>query len=210
MNLQGAEVERALGRTVMPRYHAWFSLGTVGRRRDRRARHLGPGAGGGAPGAHRGWSRWSRRPSPRAGSCRRAPDRRRPGRRPARERRNPLAAWLEPRTLLIGVVVLAAAFTEGTANDWLSVAIIDGYRHAVLGRARSGFAAFVSAMTVGRVLGTAWLDRYGRVPVLWASFGAGRRRGRCWWSSARRSGWPRRSSVRCSGGWAPRSASRWA
>ena len=26
-------------------------------------------------------------------------------------------------------------------------------------------------MTVGRVLGTAWLDRYGRVPVLWASFG---------------------------------------
>ena len=29
MNLQGAEVERQLGRTVMPRYHAWFSLGTV-------------------------------------------------------------------------------------------------------------------------------------------------------------------------------------
>jgi MFS family permease len=25
-------------------------------------------------------------------------------------------------------------------------------------------------MTVGRVLGTSWLDRYGRVPVLWASF----------------------------------------
>jgi MFS family permease len=33
-----------------------------------------------------------------------------------------------------------------------------------------GLAAFVGAMTVGRVLGTSWLDRYGRVPVLWASF----------------------------------------
>ena len=33
------------------------------------------------------------------------------------------AAWREPRTLLIGVVVLAAAFTEGTANDWVAVAL---------------------------------------------------------------------------------------
>lgn len=30
-------------------------------------------------------------------------------------------AWLEPRTLLIGLVVLAAAFTEGSANDWIAV-----------------------------------------------------------------------------------------
>ena len=84
-------------------------------------------------------------------------------------RGNALAAWLEPRTLLIGVLVLAAAFTEGSALDWLSVGIVDGYGTppwvGVL-----GFAAFVGAMTVGRVLGTSWLDRYGRVKVLWASF----------------------------------------
>ena len=29
MNLEGAAVERHLGRTIMPRYHAGFSLGTV-------------------------------------------------------------------------------------------------------------------------------------------------------------------------------------
>ena len=85
------------------------------------------------------------------------------------DRRNPLSAWLEPRTLLIGLLVLAAAFTEGSALDWLSVGIVDGYGTpswvGVL-----GFAAFVSAMTVGRVLGTSWLDRYGRVPVLWTAF----------------------------------------
>jgi MFS family permease len=84
-------------------------------------------------------------------------------------RRNPLAAWLEPRTLLVGVVVLAAAFTEGTANDWLSLAVTDGYgTESWVGVL--GFAAFVTAMTVGRVLGTGWLDRYGRVRVLWAAF----------------------------------------
>jgi len=38
-----------------------------------------------------------------------------------------LAAWREPRTLLIGVFVLAFAFAEGVGNDWISVAAIDGY-----------------------------------------------------------------------------------
>ena len=30
MNVEGAEVERRLGRSIMPRFHAAFSLGTVG------------------------------------------------------------------------------------------------------------------------------------------------------------------------------------
>ena len=48
--------------------------------------------------------------------------------------RHPLKAWTEPRTLLIGVFVLCMAFTEGTGNDWLAVAVIDGYQAApVLG-----------------------------------------------------------------------------
>jgi MFS family permease len=167
MNLQGAEVERQLGRTVMPRYHAWFSLGTVA------------AAGIGA------LADWARVPVVlhlsltalvAAGAAVAAARRFLPtvaaddARTTAAPRRNPLAAWLEPRTLLVGVVVLAAAFAEGTANDWLSVAITDGYRtESWIGVL--GFAAFVSAMTIGRVLGTGWLDRYGRVPVLWAAFG---------------------------------------
>ena len=55
-------------------------------------------------------------------------------RRPARRRRSgasahprSLTAWREPRTLLIGVFVLAFAFAEGAGNDWISVALIDGY-----------------------------------------------------------------------------------
>ena len=53
------------------------------------------------------------------------------------QRTSAARAWLEPRTLLIGVMVLALAMTEGTANDWLAVALVDGHdvSHAV-GRRR--------------------------------------------------------------------------
>jgi MFS family permease len=79
------------------------------------------------------------------------------------------AAWREPRTLLVGVVTLVAAFTEGTANDWLAVAFVDGYRHPAWAGVLA-LALFLAAMTTGRVLGTGWLDRYGRVPVLRATY----------------------------------------
>ena len=62
-------------------------------------------------------------------------------------------AWREPRTLLVGVSCWPLAFTEGAANDWLAVAIRDGY-DTERGVGVLGFAAFVTAMTVGRVLGT--------------------------------------------------------
>ena len=81
------------------------------------------------------------------------------------------SAWTEPRTLLIGVMVLAAAFTEGTANDWLAVAFVDGHH---LGKALGviALAVFLAFMTAGRILGTGLLDRYGRVPVLRVLFGS--------------------------------------
>ena len=41
--------------------------------------------------------------------------------------RTAFEAWSEPRTLLIGVVVMAAALTEGSANDRLSLAVVDGF-----------------------------------------------------------------------------------
>ncbi|GAB47692.1 MFS transporter [Mobilicoccus pelagius] len=81
------------------------------------------------------------------------------------------SAWTEPRTLLVGVMVLAAAFAEGTANDWMAVAFVSGHGlPAHLGVLIMGL--FLTAMTLTRVLGTHVLDRYGRVPVLGALFTA--------------------------------------
>ena len=70
--------------------------------------------------------------------------------------------------LAIGVMVLCFAVVEGSANDWLSLALIDGYGvpHWV---GVSGYALFVSAMTFGRLTGTTVLDRFGRAPVLWST-----------------------------------------
>jgi MFS family permease len=67
--------------------------------------------------------------------------------------------------LLIGVFVLAFAFTEGAGIDWISVATIDGYgAPATVGTLV--FATFLAAMTLGRWFGPGLLDRYGRVPVV--------------------------------------------
>ena len=79
--------------------------------------------------------------------------------------RNPLRAWTEPRTLLIGLFVLTFAFAEGSGNDWASVALIDGYDTSdAIGTL--GFALFLAAMTVGRWFGPHLLDKYGRSGLL--------------------------------------------
>jgi fucose permease len=67
--------------------------------------------------------------------------------------------------LLIGLFVLCLAFTEGTGNDWVGIAMIDGY-HTSAATGTAALAVFLAAMTTGRWFGPAVLDRRGRVPVL--------------------------------------------
>jgi len=168
MNVEGAAVERELGRTIMPRFHAGFSLGTV----------AGAAAGAAAAGfalpvtVHLpcvavvvavGALSVVRAFLP-AGTASTAGAEHEAAEKP----RNPMGAWTEPRTLTIGLMVMALALTEGVANDWLAVALVDGYDVPAWVGA-SGFALFVTAMTVGRTGGTVLLDRFGRVTVIWGS-----------------------------------------
>ena len=171
MNLEGAAVEQKLGYTVMPRYHASFSFGTFA------------AAGIAAVVAGFGVPVWIHLPVavvvtsacvlvairsflPSADEHVVAQS---PGTEPAatapRGARGALAAWIEPRTLLIGLVVLAAALTEGSANDWVGLAVVDGW-DAPDALAAVAFAVFVGTMTTARWFGTWVLDRYGRVAVL--------------------------------------------
>ena len=160
MNVEGAEVERGLRRTIMPRFHAGFSGGTVvGALLGALLIELGVPAVVHLVGIVLLAIVLVWRTSPSF--------------LPVVERHEQTAssaarAWLEPRTLLIGVMVLALAMTEGTANDWLAVALVDGHdvSHAV---GVAGFAVFVLAMTVGRFAGTGLIDRFGRVVVLWGT-----------------------------------------
>ena len=77
-------------------------------------------------------------------------------------------AWRDRRTVLVGIFVLGMALTEGAANDWVALAITDGYQApAHLGAI--GYGIFVAAMTTGRLSGTWLIDRFGRLAVLRAA-----------------------------------------
>jgi len=76
--------------------------------------------------------------------------------------------WKQPLTWFIGLIILGMALAEGSANDWLALAMVDGHGQTNAQGAIS-LGIFLTAMTVGRVLGIRFLDRFGRVPVLRAS-----------------------------------------
>lgn len=160
-NLEGTRIETALGRAIMPWFHAAFSGGTV----------LAALVGAGLTAlkvpvlAHIGvvvvlaavavlWG--TSQFLPTHGEETEHADGATPKAR---------SAWLEPRTLLIGMIVLSAAFAEGTANDWMAVAFVDGH-HLPNALGVVALAVFLTFMTAGRIFGTRLLDTYGRVVVL--------------------------------------------
>ena len=162
MNVEAAEVERRLRRTVMPRFHAGWSAGSLagagigvvvialGAPMLLHLLALAAVVGVAAVLGTRGFLPAEPAHADETSSGRAA------------------SAWRDPRTLAIGLMVLCFAMVEGTANDWLTLGLIDGYgvEHWV---GVAGFALFVVAMTGGRLYGPVLLDRFGRPAVLWGS-----------------------------------------
>jgi len=163
MNIEGAEVERLLNASVLPALHGSFSLGTV----------IGSLLGIVSTAADipvlwhltvigvveliivvvffrmipAGTGRFVKVATPAAG------------------RATGGGVWTDRRLLLIGVIILAMAMAEGSANDWLPLLMVDGHGFD----ATSGsiiFTAFAVAMTVGRFTGGWFLDRFGRTKVM--------------------------------------------
>ncbi len=162
MNVSAAANEQRLGRTLMPLFHALFSMGTM----------VGAGLGAlaellGIPVIlHVGvlavaslTALWLTnhfiQPEINASA---------PGDGPttAGDR---LSVWTQPLTWFIGLIILGMALAEGSANDWLALAMVDGHGQSnAMGAISLG--VFLTSMTVGRVAGIRVLDRFGRVPVL--------------------------------------------
>ncbi|HSN37658.1 MAG TPA: MFS transporter [Arthrobacter sp.] len=191
-NVEGAAVERAVRRHIMPRLHGSFSLGTV----------AGAGAGAWAAGAGMpvfwhfaavgllvagsvataaSWFRADITPVGGGPAFKPArpdtfddpstgpipvivPAAERPD-EPLDTRRQIALAWRDRRTLLLGVLVLGLALAEGAAGDWVALALADGYGQSDAAGA-AGYGLFVTFMTIGRFTGTVVLDRFGRVPVM--------------------------------------------
>lgn len=78
---------------------------------------------------------------------------------------NLLAAWRKSRTLVIGLLVFGFAFTEGSANDWMAVAFVNGH-HADQVVGALAYWIFVTAMAIGRLSGSWVVLRAGRATVL--------------------------------------------
>jgi MFS family permease len=170
MNVEGAEAERELGKTVMPLMHAFFSFGTVA------------GAGLAAAASAVGLS-----VAVHLGiiavliavavviAVRYVPVREELGddatdvdapREPLGVRlKRSLRVWADVRLLLIGVVMLGMSFAEGSANDWLALAVVDGHGYDETTGA-AVFTVFTVAITAARVLGGPFIDRFGRVVML--------------------------------------------
>lgn len=166
-NIEGADVEHKLRRTIMPQFHAAFSGGAfIGALIGAGLSNLGVGLP-----LHliviAGLVVLVMLIAPRYFlphiTATTADGEPKPDKGPS--------AWRDSRTLLIGVVVLGATLTEGAGNDWIAKASVDG-----LGTSESTgalmFALFVLAMTAMRFLGGRVIDKYGRVAVLRASMAA--------------------------------------
>lgn len=166
MNVEAAAVEQSFERTLMPLFHAFFSLGTVA--------GAGIGVAMAAAGIGVGWHLGAAGLFGAAAgllALRAVPVRESMHDDPAttatrRERfTEVLAVWRDPRTYAIGAIMLGMAFAEGSANDWLTIAMVDGHAQTEAVGAIA-LTVFSVAMTAFRILGGPLVDRIGRVWTL--------------------------------------------
>jgi MFS family permease len=165
INVDGAAVEQAAGRTMLPMMHAAWSIGvavgsgigaacaalgvTPSAQLIAEAALIAAAAIGTGPGIPHG---------------RRAPAGQPPQDRAAKLRQW-LHGWLDWRLLLIGVVMLGVELGEGSANNWLALAMRNGH-----GQTAAVAAMFITAFAVGealtRIFGGPIVDRLGRVRTI--------------------------------------------
>jgi MFS family permease len=162
INVEGAAVEQAAGRTLMPLMHGGWSVGAA------------VGAGLGAACAALGIA-----PATQfiaegvviavAGVVLAtfiAPGVRHEEPHEPQSRLQKIVAWargwLDWRLLLIGVVMLGVELAEGSASNWMTLAVHDDHGQPVAVAALF-FTAFAVAEAIARIFGGPVVDRLGRV-----------------------------------------------
>jgi MFS family permease len=167
INVEGAAVEREADRTLMPLMHAAWSAGAI------------IGSGIGAACAATGIAPQQQFlgeavvilvaasvgvQSIPSGTRRDEPSAVTAGSVPERIRRF-LRGWGDWRLLVIGLVMLGVELGEGSANNWLTLAVRDGH-----GQSEAVAAAFFTVFAIGETLarlgGGPLVDRFGRVQTV--------------------------------------------
>lgn len=161
INVEGAAIEREMNKTVLPMMHGFYSFGTL----------FGAGVGMavtgfGRPAAPHILAAALVAILPIAIAIRAIPDG--TGKNAveaAHGEAKGLPVWRDAQLLLIGVIVLAMAFAEGSANDWLPLLMVDGHGFSPTSGSLI-YAGFTLGMTLGRFTGGWFIDRYSRVTVV--------------------------------------------
>lgn len=164
INVEGAVIEREMNKTVLPMMHGFYSLGTL----------IGAGIGialtafGITANLHILLAALACI-IPIAVAIRAIPDG--TGKKSAtnseqREKARPF--YRDGQLMLIGAIVLAMAFAEGSASDWLPLLMVDGHGFSPTSGSLI-YAGFTLGMTIGRFCGGWFIDRYSRVAVVRAS-----------------------------------------
>ncbi|MDT3497287.1 MFS transporter [Bacillus toyonensis] len=164
LNVEGSSIEQKLGMTLLPKFHGFFSVGTL----------VGALSGTVAASLHipilyqfltisvvflllvctvyrflpHGTGKKEK------------------SRNKKRAKRTSLR--MEKKVLLIGLFVLGMAFAEGSANDWLPIVMVDGHEQSIVAGSIM-YTIFVLAMTLTRMCSSYFLDRFGRVAVVRAT-----------------------------------------
>lgn len=161
MNIEAAAVQERLGRRIMSRFHASYSLGGLA------------GAGLGAACASAGISAQAQLIAVSSGvlACgltgawrfdahpvRRAALHRPPRRQP----RRPPLSWA---LLALSAMAFGSFLAEGAANDWSAVYLHSSLR-ATAGLAALGYTFFAAAMAAGRLCGDHLANRFGPVRLV--------------------------------------------
>lgn len=165
INVEGSAIERAAGRTLMPLMHGSWSVGA--------AAGSGIGAACAALGVTPAMQFIGEAVVVVTAGLAMAPavpdGNRGPAGQPPEERsakvREWLRGWTDWRLLLIGVVMLGVELGEGSANNWLTLAVKNDHGQTAA-IAALFFTAFASGEALARIFGSPVVDRLGRVNTI--------------------------------------------
>jgi MFS family permease len=162
INVEGAAVEQAAGRTLMPMMHAAWSIGAA----------IGSGVGaacaalGVSPAAQLIGEAVVIAAAALATATGIPHGRREAAAQPKQDRaariRHWLHGWLDVRLLLIGLVMLGVELGEGSANSWLTLAV-RGNHGQTAAVAALFFTVFAVSEGLTRIFAGPVVDRLGRV-----------------------------------------------
>jgi MFS family permease len=162
INVEGAAVEQAVGRTLMPGMHAAWSIGAAagsGIGAACAALDISPAAqligeavliAAAAFGVAAGIPAGERAPAEQAPKDRGA------------KLRQWLRGWLNLQLLLIGLVMLGVELGEGSANSWLTLAVRNNHGQSAAVAALF-FTTFAAGEGLTRIFAGPVVDRLGRV-----------------------------------------------